>query len=64
MENTLYVFLLNFYSIPLIAGVLITIFDTITFLFIDRYGNRKLELIFGVLISTMDITFGAEVSSN
>lgn len=47
-------------SIPLWAGVLITIVDTFTFLFLDKYGLRKLELFFGLLISVMGITFGFE----
>ncbi|KAL3078076.1 hypothetical protein niasHT_036959 [Heterodera trifolii] len=46
--------------IPLFAGVLITMVDTFTFLLIDRYGFRKLEFIFAILISTMAITFGFE----
>jgi natural resistance-associated macrophage protein len=39
--------------IPLWAGVLVTIFDTFTFLLLDRYGLRKLELFFGLLIAIM-----------
>ena len=46
--------------IPLWLGVLITIVDTFTFLFIDKYGLRKLELLFGILITTMGVTFGFE----
>uniref|UniRef100_A0A914GPG4 Uncharacterized protein n=1 Tax=Globodera rostochiensis TaxID=31243 RepID=A0A914GPG4_GLORO len=46
--------------IPLFVGVLITMVDTFTFLLIDRYGFRKLEFIFAILISTMAITFGFE----
>ncbi|XP_063984979.1 protein Malvolio isoform X2 [Diachasmimorpha longicaudata] len=42
------------------AGVLITIVDTFTFLFLDKYGLRKLELFFGLLISIMAVTFGYE----
>lgn len=34
--------------------------DTFTFLFLDTYGVRKLELIFGILISTMALSFGYE----
>lgn len=48
------------YRIPLWLGVLITIVDTFTFLFIDKYGLRKLELLFGILITTMGVTFGFE----
>ncbi|KAK6028937.1 metal ion transporter, metal ion transporter family [Ostertagia ostertagi] len=48
------------YRVPLWAGVLVTIVDTFTFLFIDRYGVRKLEVVFGLLISTMALSFGYE----
>ncbi|XP_067615911.1 protein Malvolio isoform X3 [Eurosta solidaginis] len=47
-------------SIPLWGGVLITIIDTFTFLFLDKYGLRKLEFLFGFLITVMAITFGFE----
>lgn len=50
-------------SVPLWGGVLITIVDTFTFLFLDKYGLRKLEFLFGFLITVMAITFGYEVSS-
>lgn len=46
--------------IPLWGGVLITIVDTFTFLFLDKYGLRKLELFFGTLITIMGISFGYE----
>lgn len=46
--------------VPLWGGVLITIIDTFTFLFLDKYGLRKLELFFGMLISIMGIAFGFE----
>ncbi|KAJ1363453.1 Manganese transporter smf2 [Parelaphostrongylus tenuis] len=46
--------------VPLWAGVLVTIVDTFTFLFIDRYGVRKLEVVFAILISTMALSFGYE----
>ena len=39
-------------------GCLITIADTFTFLFLDRYGRRKLELFFLFLIIVMAVTFG------
>ena len=38
-------------AIPLWGGVLITVLDTFTFLGLDKYGLRKLELFFGFLIS-------------
>ncbi|XP_052121585.1 natural resistance-associated macrophage protein 2-like isoform X2 [Frankliniella occidentalis] len=53
-------YLLSNTLIPIWAGVLITIFDTFTFLLIDRYGLRKLELLFGLFIATMAVTFGYE----
>lgn len=49
------------YRIPLWLGTLITILDTFTFLFLDKYGLRKLELFFGLLITVMAVTFGYEV---
>uniref|UniRef100_A0A5K3EL99 Natural resistance-associated macrophage protein 1 n=1 Tax=Mesocestoides corti TaxID=53468 RepID=A0A5K3EL99_MESCO len=52
--------LLSMGKIPLWGGVLITIGDTLTFLLIDNYGLRKLELFFGFLISVMAVTFGYE----
>lgn len=51
------------YSIPLWIGTLITIVDTFTFLLLDKYGLRKLELLFGFLITVMAVTFGYEVYS-
>lgn len=47
-------------KIPLWGGVLITIVDTVVFLFLDKYGLRKLEAFFAVLIATMAISFGFE----
>lgn len=41
---------------------MITIADTFTFLFLDKYGLRKLEAFFGLLIATMALSFGYEVS--
>ncbi|WKY14277.1 hypothetical protein Q1695_000096 [Nippostrongylus brasiliensis] len=54
------IFLVSKGRVPLWAGVLVTIVDTFTFLFIDRYGVRKLEVVFGLLISTMALSFGFE----
>lgn len=48
------------HSIPLWGGVLITITDTLFFLFLDKYGLRKLEAFFGFLITIMALTFGYE----
>ncbi|XP_028264855.1 natural resistance-associated macrophage protein 2-like [Parambassis ranga] len=52
--------LLSSGRIPLWGGVLITIVDTFVFLFLDKYGLRKLEAFFGLLITIMAITFGYE----
>lgn len=41
--------------------MLITILDTFSFLFLDKYGFRKLEAFFALLISTMALTFGFQV---
>ncbi|KAF7495575.1 Protein Malvolio [Sarcoptes scabiei] len=46
--------------IPLWLGVILTILDTLTFLFLDKYDLRKLEGFFGFLIITMAATFGYE----
>ncbi|GAB2293821.1 Natural resistance-associated macrophage protein 2 [Dionaea muscipula] len=43
--------------LPLWAGVLITASDSFMFLFLENYGVRKLEAVFGVLISTMALSF-------
>ncbi|XP_026671701.1 protein Malvolio isoform X3 [Ceratina calcarata] len=47
-------------AIPVWGGVLITVFDTFTFLLLDKYGLRKLEFFFGFLITVMAVTFGYE----
>nr|ADB44208.1 natural resistance-associated macrophage protein [Ctenopharyngodon idella] len=52
--------LLSVGRIPLWGGVLITIIDTFVFLFLDKYGLRKLEAFFGVLITIMALSFGFE----
>ncbi|XP_077369359.1 natural resistance-associated macrophage protein 2-like isoform X2 [Festucalex cinctus] len=52
--------LLSSGRIPLWGGVLITIIDTFAFLFLDKYGLRRLEAFFGLLITIMAITFGYE----
>ncbi|XP_060586514.1 uncharacterized protein LOC132742199 [Ruditapes philippinarum] len=49
--------LLSAGKVPIWAGVLITGADTFTFLFLENYGLRKLEAFFGVLITTMALTF-------
>ncbi|XP_054859947.1 natural resistance-associated macrophage protein 2 isoform X2 [Eublepharis macularius] len=52
--------LLSVGGVPLWGGVLITIADTFVFLFLDKYGLRKLEAFFGFLITIMAIMFGYE----
>ncbi|KAM7362171.1 solute carrier family member malvolio isoform 2-T2 [Cochliomyia hominivorax] len=54
------IYLLSNKVVPLWGGVLITIIDTFTFLFLDKYGLRKLEFLFGLLITIMAVTFGYE----
>lgn len=54
------IFLLSNKIIPLWGGFLITVVDTFTFLLLDKYGLRKLEFLFGFLITVMGITFGYE----
>ncbi|XP_055847861.1 protein Malvolio isoform X2 [Episyrphus balteatus] len=54
------IYLLSNKVIPLWGGTLITIIDTFTFLFLDKYGLRKLELLFGLLITVMAVTFSYE----
>ncbi|XP_063695523.1 protein Malvolio isoform X2 [Culicoides brevitarsis] len=54
------IYLLSAKRIPLYIGVMITVFDTFTFLFLDKYGLRKLEFFFGLLITIMAVTFGYE----
>ncbi|XP_060268578.1 natural resistance-associated macrophage protein 2-like isoform X11 [Ovis aries] len=52
--------LLSAGRIPLWGGVLITIADTLAFLFLDNYGLRKLEAFFGFIFTVMALTFGYE----
>ncbi|XP_044762683.1 protein Malvolio-like isoform X2 [Coccinella septempunctata] len=54
------IYLLSNKWIAIWQGVLITIIDTFTFLFLDKYGLRKLELVFGTLITIMGLSFGYE----
>ena len=58
--TALALYILSNKMIPLWGGVLITIADTFTFLGLDKYGLRKLELFFCLLISTMAFAFGYE----
>ncbi|XP_025411279.1 protein Malvolio isoform X2 [Sipha flava] len=54
------IYLLSNKMIPLWVGVLITVIDTLSFLMLDKYGLRKLELVFGFFIVVMSISFGYE----
>uniref|UniRef100_A0A0P6HKC5 Natural resistance-associated macrophage protein n=1 Tax=Daphnia magna TaxID=35525 RepID=A0A0P6HKC5_9CRUS len=58
--TSLAIYILSDQAVPIWGGVLITVFDTFTFLLLDKYGLRKLELFFGFLITVMAITFGYE----
>ncbi|BES91955.1 Natural resistance-associated macrophage protein [Nesidiocoris tenuis] len=53
-------YLLTDGKFPLWGGVVVTVIDTLTFVFLDKYGLRKLELFFAILISVMAISFGYE----
>ncbi|XP_053679041.1 protein Malvolio [Anopheles nili] len=52
------IYLLSYKRIPLFVGVLITILDTLSFLFLEKYKLRRLEFFFGFLITTMAVSFG------
>lgn len=41
---------------------MLAIVDAFTFLMLEKYGIRKLEVVFGLLITIMAVTFGYEVS--
>jgi NRAMP (natural resistance-associated macrophage protein)-like metal ion transporter len=45
--------LLSLGHIPLWAGVIITAVDSFLFLFLDRFGVRRLEAFFAALIAIM-----------
>lgn len=45
------------FGLPLWIGVIITACDTFTFLFLNYFGIRKLEALFGALVSTMGVCF-------
>ncbi|XP_054266642.1 protein Malvolio-like [Macrosteles quadrilineatus] len=53
-------YLLSNKLIPLWVGVVITVVDTFMFLLLDRYGLRRLELFFAMLVAVMVFTFGYE----
>lgn len=58
--TALAIYILSDQAVPIWGGVLITVFDTFTFLLLDKYGLRKLEFLFGFLITVMAVTFGYE----
>ena len=51
------IYILTNGAIPLWAGALITILDSLLFLFIHYFGVRKLEFFFLSLILTMTVCF-------
>jgi natural resistance-associated macrophage protein 2 len=50
------------FRIPLYVGIIITLADTFTFLGLEYFGKRVLEMFFGLLISIMAGTFFYEVT--
>ncbi|RWS06980.1 Protein Malvolio-like protein [Dinothrombium tinctorium] len=54
------IYILSDAAIPIFAGIIITIIDTLLFLLLSNYGLRKLELLFGILIAIMIQSFGSE----
>ncbi|GMR55906.1 hypothetical protein PMAYCL1PPCAC_26101 [Pristionchus mayeri] len=52
------IYLLTNGFIPLWAGVLLTILDTFSFMFLEKYGVRKFEAFFCLLMAVMAGTFG------
>lgn len=46
--------------IPLWGGVLVTALDTLTFLFMENYSIRKLEMVFLFLLAVMAVMFGIQ----
>jgi len=49
------------FGMPLIAGVILTGFDTMVFLLIQHFGIRKMEFFIILLVSVMGACFGMEV---
>ena len=54
------IYLLTNKIVPIWAGVLITVADTFTFLALEKYSLRKLELFLAFLITLMALSFGYE----
>ena len=49
------------FGLKLWVGAIITIFDSLVFLFIHYFGVRKLELFFAISIIIMALTFGTNM---
>jgi natural resistance-associated macrophage protein len=49
--------LLILFGIPLRIGVIITMLDSLLFLYIHYFGVRKLEFFFATLVLIMAVTF-------
>ena len=54
------IYMISGQTVPVWAGVLITLADGVTFLVLDNYGLERLEVFFGLLVAVMAATFGAE----
>ena len=54
------VYMISGQLIPVWVGVLATLADALTFLALDNYGLERLEVFFGLLVTVMAATFGAE----
>uniref|UniRef100_T1JCU9 Uncharacterized protein n=1 Tax=Strigamia maritima TaxID=126957 RepID=T1JCU9_STRMM len=54
------IYMLSNQVVPLWGGIAITMVDTLSILSLDRFGLRKLEAFFAVLITIMAATFGFE----
>jgi manganese transport protein len=50
------------FGIPLLAGVLITAFDTLLLLYLQRFGMRTMEAFILVLVSTIGVCFLVEIA--
>ncbi|KAJ2156647.1 hypothetical protein GGF46_005047 [Coemansia sp. RSA 552] len=48
-------------TIPIWAGVIITAVDSFVFLYIQRLGVRVMELVFGLLVTTLAVCFWVEM---
>ncbi|KAJ2455821.1 hypothetical protein EV183_000436 [Coemansia sp. RSA 2336] len=48
-------------TIPIWAGVVITAVDSFVFLYIQRFGVRVMELVFGLMVTTLAVCFWLEM---